>query len=228
VSGGVRLELSGVERTYRRGDTLVPVLHGIDLTVEAGERIAIMGRSGSGKSTLLNILGCLDQPTTGKYLVEGEDVAGLADGPLSRLRRTTIGFVFQSFHLLPSMTVVENVALPMEYANVAPDVQRARAVELLHLVGLEHRLDHKPHELSGGERQRTAIARALANRPRLLLADEPTGALDSKVQEAILGLFASLHARFGTTMVVVTHDERVAQSLGDRVLRMSDGRFEAA
>ena len=187
-----------------------------------------MGRSGSGKSTLLNILGCLDQPTTGKYLVDGDDVAGLADGPLSQLRRATIGFVFQQFHLLPSMTVVENVALPMEYADVAPPVQRVRAEELLHLVGLEHRLDHRPHELSGGERQRVAIARALANKPRLLLADEPTGALDSKVQEAILGLFHSLHARFGTTMVVVTHDERVAQSLGDRVLRMSDGRLDEA
>ncbi len=222
---GARLELINVTRTYQRGDLSVPVLHGIDLTIHDGERVAIMGRSGSGKSTLLNLLGCLDQPSSGSYLFDARDVAGIDDDALSLLRRKSIGFVFQSFHLLPGMTVVENVGLPMEYANVSAKVQRERAVELLTLVGLAHRLEHRPNELSGGERQRVAIARALANHPQLLLADEPTGALDSRAQDAILELFADVHRRFGTTMVVVTHDERVAATLGDRVLRMSDGRF---
>ncbi|MDP2339485.1 MAG: ABC transporter ATP-binding protein [Deltaproteobacteria bacterium] len=225
VAGGARLELVGVTRTYQRGDVEVPVLHGIDLTIAAGERIAIMGRSGSGKSTLLNILGCLDQPTTGEYRVGDADTSKLDDKALSSLRCASIGFVFQSFHLLSSMSVVENVGLPMEYAQVPPAAQRTRAIELLEMVGLGHRLEHRPNELSGGERQRVAIARALANRPQLLLADEPTGALDSKAQETILALFALVHERFGTTMVVVTHDEKVAHTLGDRVLRMSDGRF---
>jgi ABC-type lipoprotein export system ATPase subunit len=222
---GARLELQNVTRTYARGGLSVPVLHGIDLVIGAGERISIMGRSGSGKSTLLNLIGCLDQPSSGRYLFGDDDVAGLDDDALSLLRRKSIGFVFQSFHLLASMTVVENVGLPMEYAGVSSRQQRERAVELLQLVGLGHRLEHRPHELSGGERQRVAIARALANKPQLLLADEPTGALDSKAQDAILDLFADVHQRFGTTRVVVTHDERVAKALGDRVLRMSDGRF---
>lgn len=224
---GARLELKDVTRTYKRGDHEVPVLLGINLTIAAGERIAIMGRSGSGKSTLLNLIGCLDVPTSGAYLFDDKDVARFDDDALSALRRTSIGFVFQQFHLLAGMTIVENVALPMEYARVSPREQAARAEELLAMVGLSHRLQHKPLELSGGERQRVAIARALANRPQLLLADEPTGALDSKAQDAILTLFADVHQRFGTTMVVVTHDERVAKGLGDRVLRMSDGRFDA-
>jgi putative ABC transport system ATP-binding protein len=222
---GAALQLRGVTRTYRRGEHEVPVLLGIDLDVEAGERLAIMGRSGSGKSTLLHLLGCLDVPTSGSYFFNGRDVARFDDDALSALRRTSIGFVFQQFHLLAGMTIVENVALPMEYARVSLPEQRARAEELLVLVGLGHRLDHRPQELSGGERQRVAIARALANRPELLLADEPTGALDSKAQDAILALFADVHRRFGTTMVVVTHDERVARTLGDRVLHMTDGRF---
>jgi ABC-type lipoprotein export system ATPase subunit len=222
---GARLALSGITRTYTRGDVRVPVLHGVDLEIAAGERVSIMGRSGSGKSTLLNIIGCLDAPSGGSYLFGDEDVAGFDDDRLSMLRRTSIGFVFQSFHLLPSLTVVENVGLPMEYAHVSPRERHTRAVELLELVGLGHRHDHRPNELSGGERQRVAIARSLANQPRLLLADEPTGALDSRAQDAILSLFETVHARFGTTMVVVTHDERVAHALGDRVLHMSDGRF---
>ena len=222
---GARLVLENVKRTYTRGTLEVPVLHGIDLTIGDGERIAIMGRSGSGKSTLLNVLGCLDQPNSGKYFLGDRDVAALNDDALSAVRRDFIGFVFQSFHLLPSMTVMENVCLPMEYARLSSAAQRARAGELLGLVGLGHRMEHKPNELSGGERQRVAIARALANRPKLLLADEPTGALDSKAQDAILDLFADVHKQTGTTMIVVTHDERVAKTLGDRVLRMSDGRF---
>ena len=222
---GARLVLQDVRRTYLRGSVEVPVLHGIDLTIEDGERVAIMGRSGSGKSTLLNVLGCLDQPNSGSYFLGDRDVASLDDDALSAVRRDFIGFVFQSFHLLPAMTVIENVCLPMEYARLPVEHQRARAAELLQLVGLAHRLEHLPHELSGGERQRVAIARALANRPKLLLADEPTGALDSRAQDAILALFADVHTQTGTTMVVVTHDERVARMLGDRVLHMSDGRF---
>jgi ABC-type lipoprotein export system ATPase subunit len=222
---GARLALSGITRTYQRGDVPVPVLHGVDLEIGEGERVSIMGRSGSGKSTLLNIIGCLDAPTSGRYLFGDEDVSGFDDDRLSMLRRTSIGFVFQSFHLLSGLTVVENVGLPMEYAHVSPRARHARAVELLELVGLGHRHDHRPNELSGGERQRVAIARSLANEPRLLLADEPTGALDSRAQDVILSLFETVHERFGTTMVVVTHDERVAHALGDRVLHMSDGRF---
>jgi ABC-type lipoprotein export system ATPase subunit len=222
---GASLELIGVTRTYRRGGQEIPVLVGIDMAVAPGQRVAIMGRSGSGKSTLLNVIGCLDVPTSGRYLFDGRDVSALDDDALSALRLSSIGFVFQQFHLLTSMTIHENVALPMEYARVPLDEQRERAAELLALVGLSHRLEHTPHELSGGERQRVAIARALANRPQLLLADEPTGALDSKAQDNILSLFADVHQRFQTTMVVVTHDERVAQAMGDRVLHMSDGRF---
>lgn len=222
---GASLELIDVTRTYRRGDQEIPVLLGIDLSIAPSERVAIMGRSGSGKSTLLNLIGCLDVPTSGRYLLNGREVSAFTDDELSAQRLSSIGFVFQTFHLLPSMTIHENVALPMEYARVPLDEQRERAAELLSLVGLSHRLEHTPHELSGGERQRVAIARALANRPQLLIADEPTGALDSKAQDVILSLFADVHQRFQTTMVVVTHDERVAQTMGDRVLHMSDGRF---
>jgi putative ABC transport system ATP-binding protein len=222
---GAALELVDVTRTYRRGDQDIPVLVGIDLSIAPGERVAIMGRSGSGKSTLLNVIGCLDVPTSGRYFFDGRDVSALHDDERSALRLSSIGFVFQQFHLLTSMTIQENVALPMEYARVSLDEQRERAAELLAMVGLSHRLEHTPHELSGGERQRVAIARALANRPQLLIADEPTGALDTKAQDTILSLFADVHQRFHTTMVVVTHDERVAQTLGDRVLHMSDGRF---
>lgn len=224
---GARLELSGITKTYRREQSLVPVLHGVDLTIAAGERVSIMGRSGSGKSTLLHILGCLDVPTTGSYALEGRDVSRLPDAELSRLRNRTFGFVFQAFHLLKGLTIVENVELPMEYGDVPPHEQRQRAKELLELVGLGHRIDHRPSELSGGERQRVAIARALSNQPEVLLADEPTGALDSKAQEAILALFETVHAQLGTTQIVVTHDLAVAQALGDRLIRISDGRIEA-
>ncbi len=225
--GEVHLELRGITKVYRRDQADVPVLHGVDLSIERGERVAVMGRSGSGKSTLLHILGCLDLPSTGSYHLAGRDVSRLPDDELSRLRNATFGFVFQAFHLLKGLTVVENVELPMEYGAVPEREQRARALELLELVGLSHRVEHRPSELSGGERQRVAIARALANRPQVLLADEPTGALDTKAQEAILGLFADLHASLGTTMVVVTHDARVADALGRRTIRISDGRVEA-
>ena len=220
------IALTGITKTYRRGADEVPVLNGVDLEIQRGERVAIMGRSGSGKSTLLNILGCLDEPSSGGYLLEGVDVAHLPDDDLSKVRNRTFGFVFQAFHLLKGMTIVENVELPMEYSNVSEKDQRHRALELLELVGLGHRVSHRPSELSGGERQRVAIARALANRPSILLADEPTGALDTRAQVAILELLTQIHASLGTTMIIVTHDPKVAEELGDRTIRISDGRVE--
>ena len=220
------IALTGITKTYRRGADEVPVLNGVDLEIQRGERVAIMGRSGSGKSTLLNILGCLDEPSSGGYLLDGVDVAHLPDDDLSKVRNRTFGFVFQAFHLLKGMTIVENVELPMEYSNVSEKDQRHRALELLELVGLGHRVSHRPSELSGGERQRVAIARALANRPSIQLADEPTGALDTRAQVAILELLTQIHASLGTTMIIVTHDPKVAEELGDRTIRISDGRVE--
>ena len=217
------VRLTAITKTYRAGEVDVPVLRGIDLTIDAGAHVAIMGRSGSGKSTLMNILGCLDQPSSGHYVLDGRDVSGLPDDAVSAIRGRTIGFVFQQFHLLPGRTVLENVELPMEYQEVPADERRARAAALLERVGLGHRLRHRPHQLSGGERQRVAIARSLANRPRLLLADEPTGALDSKASAVILDLFAELHAETGVTLVVVTHDDAVGAAAQRRV-HVSDGR----
>ncbi len=220
------IELRGVTKVYRREETEVPVLHGIDLSIARGERVSIMGRSGSGKSTLLNVLGCLDVPTTGEYLLDGEDVGRLADEALSRVRNRTFGFVFQAFHLLKGFSIEENVQLPLDYSDVPLAEQRERALELLELVGLAHRIGHRPSELSGGERQRVAIARALVNRPQVLFADEPTGALDTKAQRAIVSLFETIHQRLGTTLVIVTHDPQVAKDLGDRQIRITDGRVE--
>jgi putative ABC transport system ATP-binding protein len=217
----VRLE--GVTRTYRNGEVEVPVLRGIDLRIEAGEYVAIMGRSGAGKSTLMNILGCLDRATSGRYVLDGRDVGGLGDDALSQVRGQTIGFVFQSFHLLQSRTIVENVELPMEYQRVGAAEREARAKDLLVRVGLGHRLGHYPQQLSGGERQRVAIARSLANRPRLLLADEPTGNLDSAAQAKILSLFEELQRETGVTMIMVTHDEAIGEAARRRVL-VSDGQ----
>jgi putative ABC transport system ATP-binding protein len=219
------VELRAVQKTYRREHAAVPVLQGIDLSIGRGERVAIMGRSGSGKSTLLNILGCLDTPSEGAYLLDGVDVAGLDDDALSRTRNESLGFVFQSFHLLAGISILDNVKLPLEYADGDVKDGDARARELLSLVGLADRMDHRPNELSGGERQRAAIARALVNRPRMLLADEPTGALDSKSQGAILELFARVHELFGATLVVVTHDPNVATALAGRTIHMLDGRI---
>ncbi len=226
MTRGPHIALTGITKTYRRGLDDVPVLNGVDLEIQRGERVAIMGRSGSGKSTLLNILGCLDEPSTGAYLLDGTDVAHMHDDLLSKVRNRTFGFVFQAFHLLKGMTIVENVELPMEYSNVPAAEQRARALELLELVGLGHRVSHRPSELSGGERQRVAIARSLSNRPSILLADEPTGALDSRAHVAIIELLMKIHSSLGTTMIIVTHDPKVAEELGDRTIRISDGRVE--
>ena len=217
------VDIQGVTKTYRAGEVDVPVLRGVDLRIQRGERVVIMGRSGSGKSTLMNIIGCLDQPTSGRYALDGHQVAGLDDDAVSQVRGQMIGFVFQAFHLLKGRTVIENVELPLEYQSVPPEEGRARAMALLERVGLGHRLDHRPNQLSGGERQRVAIARALVNQPRLLLADEPTGNLDTSARQQILGLLSELQAEGDLTTVMVTHDPEIA-ALAGRLVRIADGK----
>lgn len=224
MESGTVLELRRVEKTYGTAQNPVPVLRGIDLAVREGEYVAIVGPSGSGKSTLLNILGCLDQPSAGAYLFVGEDVAHFDDRRLSRVRNSRIGFVFQSFQLVPHLTVLENVELPMYYARTARAQRRRRCVEVIERVGLGHRLTHGPSELSGGECQRTAIARALVNDPAMLLADEPTGNLDSATSAQIMHLFAELHAQ-GVTVVMITHDPEIARAAPRRV-QLRDGLIE--
>jgi putative ABC transport system ATP-binding protein len=219
------LALDGVEKTYGTEKNPVPVLRGISLTVQAGEYVAIVGPSGSGKSTLLNILGCLDRPSAGSYHLAGDDVATMDDRSLSRIRNTRIGFIFQSFHLVSHLTVIENVEMPLFYARTPRRERRAKAADLLEKVGLSHRLKHRPSELSGGECQRTAIARALTTAPAMLLADEPTGNLDSVTTQAILGLLDELHES-GHTIVMITHDMDIARSAPRRVA-LRDGRVES-
>ncbi|MCF6262682.1 MAG: ABC transporter ATP-binding protein [Xanthomonadales bacterium] len=218
------IKLIGVEKHFRIGDQVVRALDGIDLRVEKGEFIAVMGRSGSGKTTLLNMLGCMDQPDSGEYWLDGVDVASLDDDALSAVRNHKLGFVFQSFHLLARMTTLENVMLPLQYDhdNPHPDAE-ARARELLERVDLGDRLHHKPNQLSGGQRQRVAVARALVNRPAVILADEPTGNLDSTTSAAIMDLLCSLHAQ-GQTIVMVTHEDDIAANAG-RVIEMLDGKI---
>ncbi|MFI5533042.1 ABC transporter ATP-binding protein [Kitasatospora sp. NPDC051853] len=216
------LELSGVGKEYP-GTPPVRVLHGVDLTVQAGELLAVVGPSGSGKSTLLALLGSLDRPGSGRLRFEGRDLAGLSDAELAALRAHRIGFVFQQFFLLPGLSTVENVATGLLYGGAPAAERRARAVETLRSVGLGHRLDHHPDQLSGGERQRVAIARALVGRPALLLADEPTGALDSASGEGVVELLRTLNAD-GTTVVVITHDRDLAASFPRRV-GIHDGRI---
>jgi putative ABC transport system ATP-binding protein len=216
------VQLTGVTKTYMTGEVAVEVLRGIDLSIDPGEQLAIMGRSGSGKTTLVNILGCLDKPTSGSYHFSGDPVESLDDDTISRLRGRTIGFVFQTFHLLASLTASQNVQLPMQYQGVGEAERVERAKELLSQVGLGHRIEHRPNQLSGGERQRVAIARALANHPSLLLADEPTGNLDSQARDAILTLFDEIYEKTRTTMIVVTHDPSIADR-ARRVIRVADG-----
>ena len=215
--------LDAASKTYPRGASSVHALSDVTLEVRAGELLAVMGASGSGKSTLLAILGCLDRPTAGEYRLGGERVTDLSDRALSRLRNRTIGFVFQSFHLIPELTVLENVETPLLYGDVPPAEWRARASRSLERVGLAHRADHRPSELSGGEAQRAAIARALVTEPRLLLADEPTGNLDSATGEEIADLITTLPGE-GRTVVLVTHNEALA-SRARRLVRLKDGRI---
>ena len=216
--------MEGVSRHYRTGDSVVKALDGIDLRIRAGAYVAIMGPSGSGKSTLMNVLGCLDVPTSGRYLLEGEDVCRLDDDRLSAFRGRTIGFVFQSFNLLPRLTSLENVALPLQYAGVGKEERLVRAGEALRLVGLEERRTHRPDALSGGQRQRVAIARALVTHPSLILADEPTGNLDSATSDGIMQLFDDIH-RQGNTVILVTHDPGIARH-AERIVYLRDGKIE--
>ncbi|MFO0874748.1 MAG: ABC transporter ATP-binding protein [Phycisphaerales bacterium] len=220
-------ELSGITKVYYKpdGSVLVEALRGIDLRIDAGEYVAIMGASGSGKSTLMNLLGCLDRPTAGRYLLDGHDVASLPDDELSRIRGKRIGFVFQAFNLISELTIVENVEVPLFYQGISRSVRRARAIARLDQVGLGDRLTHRPKELSGGQQQRVAIARALATDPAVIMADEPTGNLDSKTGRAILDLFDELHSR-GLTIIIVTHDDHIAERC-ERVVRLSDGLLES-
>ncbi len=216
------ISIEGLEKHYQMGDALVKALDGVSLTIDEGEFVAIMGPSGSGKSTLMNILGCLDRPTSGSYSLRGTNVATLDDDRLAEVRNKEIGFVFQTFNLLPRLTAVENVALPLSYASVAKPIRLARAHAKLELVGLTDRSAHRPNELSGGQRQRVAIARALINEPAMILADEPTGNLDSKTAREILGLLQELNDK-GHTVVMVTHDAEVAAN-AKRTIHVRDGK----
>ncbi len=203
------LQLEHIDKEYRQGNLTVPVLHDINLTVQKGDYLAIMGPSGSGKSTLMNLLGCLDTPTRGTYLFEGEDLSHFSDNRLADLRNRAIGFVFQRFNLLPRQSALDNVALPLLYAGVSVKERRARAVAALEKVGLSERMNFRPNQLSGGQSQRVAIARAIVTNPTLLLADEPTGALDTASGEQVMEIFRTLHAE-GTTIVMITHEAEIA------------------
>ena len=211
------IDLRGVHKIYSRGRTEVHALKDIHLKIEKGDSISIMGPSGSGKSTLMNIIGCLDIPTRGKYFLDGEEVSSLSDIQLANIRNTRIGFVFQTFNLLPRFSALKNVELPLIYAGVPRNVREEKARRALELVELSHRFSHKPNELSGGECQRVAIARALVNEPILILADEPTGNLDSKVGQEIINLFLKLNREKKVTLIVVTHNQEVASFLNSMV-----------
>ena len=215
------IDIQGITKTYVNGKLSVPVLHGIDLLVNKGEFVSIMGPSGSGKSTFMNILGCLDRPTTGSYRLNGDEVATLSDDELAYVRNKQIGFVFQSFNLLTKLTALENVALPMIYAGVNKKLRIERASQLLQSVGLGERMDHLPSELSGGQRQRVAIARALANNPAIIMADEPTGNLDSKSTIDVMNIFQGLHDE-GRTILLVTHEPDIA-TYASRNVVLNDG-----
>ncbi len=218
------IELKGITKTYHISDMAVVVLKGVDLTVERGELLAIMGESGGGKSTLMNIIGFLDSPTSGAYNFEGQDASNLTDNQLAHIRNQKIGFVFQQFNLLPRLTALDNVCLPLVYRGMDISQRREVARGLLEQVGMGDRMEHRPPELSGGQQQRVAIARALAGKPALILADEPTGALDSQVSQEIMDIFLGLHQNQKITTVMVTHDPQVGQQC-QRTVRMADGRL---
>jgi putative ABC transport system ATP-binding protein len=218
------IKIRNIIRNFPLGNEVVKVLKGIDLDIEQGEYVALMGPSGSGKSTLMNLLGCLDTPTSGTYLLNGNDVSNMSDDELAEIRNKEIGFVFQTFNLLPRTTALENVALPMVYAGISKSDRTTRAEEVLTEVGLADRMDHKPNQLSGGQRQRVAVGRALVNKPSIILADEPTGNLDSVTSLEILALFDEIHKQ-GNTVIVVTHEEEVAEH-AHRVIRLRDGMIE--
>jgi len=218
------IEIKGLTREFRVGAELVKALKGVDVSINKNEYVAMMGPSGSGKSTLMNLLGCLDTPTAGDYLLNGTAVSSLKDDSLAEIRNKEIGFIFQTFNLLPRLTALENVALPLVYAGYSTEERNIKAAEVLRKVGLGDRMDHKPNQLSGGQRQRVAVARALVNNPSIILADEPTGNLDSKTSLDIMRLFEEIH-QMGNTLIVVTHEEEVA-SHAHRILRLRDGLVE--
>lgn len=217
------IELEMIEKTYLIGDSEVAVLKGIDLEIEEGEFVALMGPSGSGKSTLMNIIGCLDRPTRGRYLLIGQDVSQTSDDELARVRRQELGFIFQTFNLIGRISVLKNVEVPMILSEVSREKRRERALELLGSVGLSHRVHFSPLMISGGERQRVAIARALANDPKIIIADEPTGNLDLKSSQEVMGIMKDLHDE-GRTIIMVTHNPEITANC-DRVIRLRDGRI---
>tara|TARA_R100001369_G_scaffold954_4_gene3239 strand:- start:113739 stop:114443 length:705 start_codon:yes stop_codon:yes gene_type:complete len=219
------IEIHNITRDFPLGQEIIKVLKGINLEIDKGEYVAFMGPSGSGKSTLMNLLGCLDTPTSGQYILNGNDVSKMSDDELAEIRNKEIGFVFQTFNLLPRTTALENVALPMVYAGFSKAERKARAEEVLKNVGLADRMDHKPNQLSGGQRQRVAVGRALVNKPSIILADEPTGNLDSITSLEIMNLFDEIHAA-GNTVILVTHEEDVAKH-AHRIIRLRDGIVES-
>ena len=219
------INITNIKRDFVLGSEIINVLKGIDLQINKGEYVALMGPSGSGKSTLMNILGCLDTPTSGSYILNGKDVSQMHDDDLAEIRNKEIGFVFQTFNLLPRTTALDNVALPMIYAGYSKSDRNKRATEVLAQVGLDDRMDHQPNQLSGGQRQRVAVARALVNHPSIILADEPTGNLDSKTSVEIMKLFGDIHAA-GNTVILVTHEEDIAK-YAHRIIRLRDGLIES-
>jgi len=219
------IQLEGIRKSYIMGKQELQVLKGINLDIHSNEYVALMGPSGSGKSTLMNILGCLDSPSAGRYILNGQDVSKMADDNLADVRNKEIGFVFQQFNLLPRLTALENVALPLVYAGVARKQRTEMAMDVIQKVGLEDRSHHKPNELSGGQCQRVAIARALVNNPSLILADEPTGNLDTKTSKEIMDIFSQIQAA-GNTVVLVTHEEDIA-FYAKRIVRLRDGLIES-
>lgn len=219
------LELKNIGKKYKIGTEVINALHTIDLKIEKGEYVALMGPSGSGKSTLMNIIGCLDTPSQGEYFLNGKEVSKMSENELAEIRNKEIGFIFQTFNLVPRSNALDNVALPLVYAGINKEQRVKRATKTLNDVGLGDRITHKPNELSGGQRQRVAVARALVNNPSIILADEPTGNLDSKTSEEIMTLFREIH-KSGNTIIVVTHEEEIAQH-ALRIVRIKDGKIES-
>lgn len=218
------IELNNLKKSYPLGDTHLLILKGITLEIGRGEFVAIMGPSGSGKSTLMNILGCLDKPTSGKYLLDGQDIGKLNSDQLATIRNQNIGFVFQGFNLLSRTSAIENVELPMVYAGIAPEERRQRAAEALEAVGLKSRIDHQPNQLSGGQQQRVAIARAIVNQAPIIFADEPTGNLDTKTSIEVMNLFTKFNRELNRTIILVTHEEDIAR-YADRIIKLVDGEI---
>ncbi|MBB1139171.1 ABC transporter ATP-binding protein [Myroides sp. WP-1] len=219
------IDIKDIKRDFKMGSETVKVLKGVNLQIERGDYVALMGPSGSGKSTLMNILGCLDTPTSGYYSLNNKDVSRLDDDQLAEIRNKDIGFVFQTFNLMPRTTALDNVALPMIYAGRSKEDRNKRASDVLHMVGLGDRMDHHPNQLSGGQRQRVAVARALVNNPSIILADEPTGNLDTKTSIEIMALFDEIHSK-GNTVILVTHEEDIAEH-AHRIIRLRDGVIES-